>query len=164
MDFSEKIKRLRKGRSPEWVAKQVECSGVSVRRMEIGDQEPKIRLGLAMARLFEVSFDWLCDDGADWPPPASDEQQAAEMVREALTGGGLAGELTDEERELLATWRRMAPNRRGHALGYLIGLATSGSLDVAEIGAEVSDAADRADRHEQARGQDGPAGRRQSSA
>ena len=57
-----------------------------------------------MARYFGVSLEWLADDSQDWPPPASQETQAVDAVKEALTRAGLGGELSADARELLADY------------------------------------------------------------
>ncbi len=145
MAYGEKLARLRadRGLSYAEVAARVGCSGPHVRRLEKQGANASTLISLGIARLFAVPLDWLADDAQGWPPPTSDRQRAAELVERALTGGGLAGELTDAERDLLAAFRSMTPEQRSRALGYVIGMRAGGSEAAADLGAELGEAVDQ---------------------
>lgn len=120
--FGKKLSQLRAGQSYATIGRVCGCSGEHVRRLEKG-ANPSIRIGIALAKHFGISLDWLADDSAGWPPPASDQERAEDLVREALTSAGFTGELSDDERDLLAAWRRLGDRRRGELLGLATGWA-----------------------------------------
>jgi len=122
MNFADKLRRLRAGRSPEWVGQQVKCAGGSIRRMETNDQEPKIRLAFALATLFKVPLDWLVDDSLDWPPPASEGSNIITMVRDAMLRDGRLGALSADETAIIAAVRQLPPDLIRQAVGYVQGL------------------------------------------
>lgn len=125
MKLAEKLRKARGNRSYASIAEAVGCSPGNVRKIEAEDSQPGFVLGIRLAEVLGVPPDWLADDGADWPPPADDRQRAADLVRHALTRGGLADELNEEERELIANFRRLNDRRRGEAVGVLRTLANS---------------------------------------
>ena len=123
MRLGEKISRLRAGRPYAEVARAIGCSAPTVREIESGKTaNPRVGLVCGLAGHFGVSLDWLADDDADWPPPESSRDRAAAMVERALSGSGLAGELADEERELLAYFRILPPGDQREVSGYVRGL------------------------------------------
>jgi len=122
--------------------------------MEVGDQRPRIDLGLKLAHLFGVPLDWLADDGQDWPPPKSDEQSAADIVKQALTNAGLAGELTDEETELLALIRAVGPAQRLLVRGVLMGLDSQG-ISMEDVGPYLQEGVDEVRRARKDKRRDG---------
>lgn len=145
MVIAEKLARLRarRGRSYVEVGAAARCSGQHVRRIERDGTVPSVSIALGIARLFGVPLDWLADDAADWPPPAVGERQAVvDVVERALESGGLAGELTDTERDVLSALRSLDPVGRAKAAGYVIGLAAGGSSESAAFGADLSAALD----------------------
>jgi len=145
MVIAEKLARLRarRGRSYVEVGAAARCSGQHVRRIERDGTVPSVSIALGIARLFGVPLDWLADDAADWPPPAVGERQAVvDVVERALESGGLAGELTDTERDVLSALRSLDPVGRAKAAGYVIGLAAGGSSESAACGADLSAALD----------------------
>ena len=143
--FGEKIRHLRQGQSYAVVAEAVGCSEGALRQIEAGRiKAPKIDLCAKLARYFGVPLDWLADDEQDWPPPKPPEEQAADVVREALSRGGLAGELSREERELLAAWRSLPEPLKAKALGYVTGLLAGGAAEAAAAAAELDRAATEA--------------------
>jgi len=146
--IGEKIERLRAGTSYAAVARAAGCSEGNLRQLEAGKiASPRVELCLRIARHFGVPLDWLADEAQDWPPPASDDEQAAELVRGALVGAGLAGELTRDERELLSRYRSLSQRHRDRVLGLVIGLASSGGdEEAAELAADVGEALGEADR------------------
>jgi hypothetical protein len=95
-----------------------------------------VQLVVNLARLYEVSVDWLADNGQDWPPPASSEDQAADIVRSVLAGGGLTGELSDQECQFIALLRSLPADLRrqfvDRSLGYAEGLRTGRTSDVTQ--------------------------------
>ena len=80
-----------------------------------------------------MSADWLLDDSADWPPPATDQQSATELVLRALRREGLAGELTGDERQVLAGFRRLGDRQQGRVLGIIEGLADAADGSDADV-------------------------------
>lgn len=68
MTFGEKLIRLRKGQglSQEALAEALGVSRQAVSRWEQGTALPDAGKLLPCARLFQVSVDWLLDDGRDW--------------------------------------------------------------------------------------------------
>lgn len=137
VELAEKLRRVRAGRSYADVAREVGCSPGNIRKIEAEASRPGFDLGMRLARALGVPAEWLADDEADWPPPASEEGQAVELVRGALTKAGIAGDLTDEERELLAGFRQLAPAQQRELLGYLRGLAAGGSSRGAAMAADL---------------------------
>ena len=125
MRFGLKISQLRGDRSPEWVASRVNCSGGTIRRYENGEQQASAANAFDLARLFGVSVDWLLDDAADWPPPPTEKQAATAVVERMLAGAGLAGELNEEERELVSGFRSLNVAGRSRVLGTIDGLNAS---------------------------------------
>ena len=141
MELAEKTNQLRAGRPISGVARQIGASEGWLRQLEKGQiREPRLPRVLALARFFGVPLDWLGDDSADWPPPQTEAQRGVDLVAEALASAGLVGELTDDERELLAAYRRMAPRQRDRLVGYAIGQAASGTAEGAALGAALGEA------------------------
>lgn len=146
--LGEKLQRLRGGTSYAEIGRAARCSAPTIRNIEAGGTlEPSVALVARLATHFGVSLDWLADESQGWPPPASDDEQAAELVRGALVGAGLAGELTRDERELLSRYRSLSQRHRDRVLGLVIGLASSGGdEEAAELAADVGEALGEADR------------------
>ncbi len=161
MTIGEKLHRLRAraGDSYAKVGRVVSRSTNAIRDVEAGrTAQPSIQFAAGIARHYGVPLDWLADDAQGWPPPLSEKDKAVELVERALAGGGLAGELTDAERDLLAAFRSMTPEQRSRALGYVIGMRAGGSEAAADLGAELGEAVD------QTRDERGGTGRRSQRA
>ncbi len=94
-----------------------------MRRIFDQGTQPGFSLGVRLSHALAVSADWLGDDSQGWPPPASGKQSAAAMVERALTGEGLLGDLTEQERHLLADFRSLPELLQGEALGHVSGLS-----------------------------------------
>ena len=151
MRVGEKIKKLRiqAGVSATKLGQAVGRSPTTIIEIEEGGtRDPKLSIVRGIADFLHVSMDWLTDDSADCPPPETNEQQTADLIRNALAGAGLAGEQTDDERELLAAWRRLNDRRRGELLGLARGWSGSDSAgdnsrispsDAARRTAEIAD-------------------------
>ncbi|MHC4983596.1 MAG: hypothetical protein ACYTF6_10610 [Planctomycetota bacterium] len=124
MELGQKLRHLlnRERYDYKSLADEVGCSYSNVRKIIDAGSEPKFRLGVRMARLLGVPPTWLADDEADWPPPENEQQRTIDLMRNALTRAGLAGELTKVERQLLALWRSLPEERRQNAMGYMVGL------------------------------------------
>ena len=94
MTFGEKLIRLRKGQglSQEALAEALGVSRQAVSRWEQGTALPDAGKLLPCARLFQVSVDWLLDDGRDWEER---ETEPAKPPRRSwpwyLAGGVTAG-------------------------------------------------------------------------
>ena len=94
MTFGEKLIRLRKGRglSQEALAEALGVSRQAVSRWEQGAALPDAAKLLPCARLFQVSVDWLVDDGRGWEER---ETEPAKPPRRSwtwyLAGGVTAG-------------------------------------------------------------------------
>lgn len=124
MVLGKKIREMRQqlNLSARQLASLVGCSPNTIIEIEEGETKaPSVWRIRKIADHLSVPLDWLTDNSADFPPPTSVAQEAASMVEAALTGAGLAGELTDDERELLAAWRRLNDRRRGELLGMARG-------------------------------------------
>lgn len=65
MEFSEKLRSLRKSRRPrltqEGLAKELNMTQRKISRMETGETEPSLEDLRAICRYFNVSSDWLLD-------------------------------------------------------------------------------------------------------
>ncbi|MCK4624363.1 MAG: helix-turn-helix transcriptional regulator [Phycisphaerae bacterium] len=121
--MAEKLQQLRGGRSYSSIAREVDCSTNAIRDLEARrTSDPSVRLIGRLAELYSVTVDWLIDDSVGWPPPETPEQSAEVIVREALTGAGLAGKLNEEERKLLARYRALNPLRKPKLEGFIEGL------------------------------------------
>jgi transcriptional regulator with XRE-family HTH domain len=142
--LGEKLSLLRKDRAYAEVAKAVGCSAPTVRDIEAGRTlDPSISIVRGFAELYGVSLDWLADDSADWPPPATPQQSAEQIVRQALERGGLAGELSEDERAVVSAMRRLDDSARTRLVGYVDALAAmppaaSGTASEAARQAEAS--------------------------
>jgi hypothetical protein len=81
---------------------------------------------ISLAKLYNVSLDWLVDNDQDWPPPKTGEDRAVDIVRSALAAGGLTGELSDDERQFVSLLRSLPADLRprfvDRSLGYAEGL------------------------------------------
>jgi transcriptional regulator with XRE-family HTH domain len=122
VDLAEKIKRLRDGRPIQVQAKLIGTTEGSLRQIEGGKiRSPRSSLLLSIARHFKVPLDWLADDKAGWPPPATEGEKASEIVEFALSKAGLIGKLSSDERDLLAAFRQLPSGERGRLLGYAQG-------------------------------------------
>ncbi len=159
MDLAGKIEHLRRGRSNTELAVACGCSPANIQKIAREGSQPNFALGVRLAAVLGVPADWLGDDDADWPPPTTDRERAASLVEQALTGAGLAGELSRDERELLSSWRSLPRDVRNRTLGYVIGLAAGGTETAAELGADVMEALDRADCDDEERPEE-PASRK----
>ena len=128
MKLGQKLRQLRKGRPYAEVARAADCSPPTIRQIEGGTrQDPSFRTIARLAKYYEVPLDWLADDSQKWPPPLTPQQKAEDIVRAALTKEGLAGELTAEERKLLAGYRTLSGDGRRSVRTYL-----KAALDIEE--------------------------------
>lgn len=93
---------------------------------------PGIQIIRGLAELYEVSIDWLFDD-SQVNPPETVADKTAELVSQALAGAGLAGELTDDERQLLSRWRHLNDRQQGRVLGMVEGLGEAAADSAEEI-------------------------------
>ncbi|MEA5012781.1 MAG: helix-turn-helix transcriptional regulator [Angelakisella sp.] len=77
MTFGEKLQRLRKaaGMSQEQLAAQIEVSRQAVSKWELGESLPDTSKILLMAKIFDVSTDYLLDDTITEQPPTSPQAQ-----------------------------------------------------------------------------------------
>jgi len=131
MKLGSKVCRCRNSQGIS-VATLAEAIGVSeggIRQIESGEtRSPRAIVCLAIARRLDVPIDWLIDDKQAWPPPPGEDDRIVTTVRRALCEGGLIGELSDDERELLAAWRTLNnPTVAARVLGYISGLAEMAS-------------------------------------
>ena len=126
MSFGDKICRLRGDRSYAAIGAAAGCSGEHIRRLEHDHARPNVSLALRLAREFDVSLDWLADDSQGWPPPQSEAQRTFDIVKQALTIGGLLGEVSADEREILADYRRLDDEAKARVMGFITGLAAGG--------------------------------------
>ncbi len=128
MKIGVKINQLREGRPYPLVAEEVGCSEGTLRQLESGKIEsPRVALCLRLAQYFGVSLDWLADDTQGWDQRETDKDRATAMVERALASAGLAGELSKDESDMLATFRAMPEKLQMVALGYIIGLSGGSS-------------------------------------
>jgi len=144
-----KLSRLRNegGFSYSAVARWIGRSTNAVRDIEAGrTKEPSVTIVRKLAEAYHVTIDWLTDESQGWPPPPSEDTRVSDIVRPAIANQGLAGELTDEERELLAGFRKLPPKQQDRIVGYVIGLAASGSEAGAQAAAELFSAGQQAHR------------------
>lgn len=123
--MQEKLRRLKGGRSYAEIGEALHCAPERVRKWIDAGAEPHFRIGVQLAAYFGVSPQWLGDDAADWPPPASTDERILETVRSALAGAGAAGSVTDAEREALAALRRLPETLAARAVGVLVGMAAA---------------------------------------
>ncbi len=108
MCFSEKIKSLRKeqGLSQAELAKALNIGRSCLSMLEIGKNEPTVNNLTLFANFFEVSIDYLVGRSDDFGN---------------VTITNSAGEqLTDEERAMLANYRRLNKLNRMHADSYIL--------------------------------------------
>lgn len=137
MKLAEKCQRLRRGQSLRDIATAVSCSPENIRSILSGESEPKLQLGMRLADHLGVPLDWLADDAADWPPPASQDERIIDTVRAAMA---TAVDLPADERELLRSYRALDRQRRDRALGLVIGMAAYGSEEDAKVLADALEA------------------------
>lgn len=140
MELGKKISRLRGNLPYAEIGRVGDCSAPTIRDIESGfRKDTSVRLVARLARYFNVPLDWLADDSQDWPPPEDDRRKASEMIERVLSGAGLAGDLSNDEREILANWRRLDHPLRQKVIGYVIGLATTGNQAGADLGASLAE-------------------------
>jgi transcriptional regulator with XRE-family HTH domain len=142
MTFADKLRRARGTRSYAEIGRQLGCAPETVRKWEAGQTSPLFEAGNKLARLLGVPADWLADDAQDWPPPVSQREQAVELVERALSSAGLAGQLSPQERELLASIRKLGPQGLAQVAGFVRGLETASAAAAdptrgADLAAEV---------------------------
>ncbi len=145
--LAEKLRMARRGRSYVEIAHEVGCTPGNIRKIEAESSQPGFVLGVRLAEALGVPVNWLADDSADWPPPATPQQSAETLVREALTGAGLTGELTPPEREVLRLYRMLEGDNRKKIEGMLLGLAFAGT-DAAELADRLGRALKEDNAHE----------------
>lgn len=109
------------------LARKANCSDEHVRKIANGSTQVSLRIASGLSKALSVPLDWLADDAADWPPPASDEQKATDIVKELLASRGVGGDLTDDERQCLAAFRAMDEMARQKTLGFMGGVMASRS-------------------------------------
>lgn len=109
------------------LARKIGRTDRTVAVLERGEtQDTKVSIVFDIARLFGVPLEWLADDEQDWPPPRSDEQTAADLVKRALAGAGLPGKLDPLEAEILTMIRSLHPAQKFLAKGMILGLSGRG--------------------------------------
>lgn len=124
MSTAAKIKKLRGSRSYASLGEACGCAATNMHNYATGTKVP-FKIGVRLAVALGVDPAWLADDEQDWPPPPTEKQAATAIVERALTGAGLAGELNDDERELVSGFRALNGEARGRVLGMIDGLNAS---------------------------------------
>jgi len=128
MRIGDKIRKLRlyQRLTHQALADYVNCSEGAIRQLESGQiKSPRVNICCELAKMFNVSLDWLADDEVGWPPPESQEQQSSDIIRQALESSGLIGELSALERDLVSSMRKLRPDLRHQILGYIKGCLDS---------------------------------------
>ena len=143
MSLNEKLRRLKGARTYAELARAVGCTAANVRRIIDGDAEPKLTLGVRLARTLGADLDWLVDDEAEGDPPPDDRQKVSEMVAKALTVGGLVGDLSPKEIELIGMIRGLDSFDVAKLDGYLMGLVSQEPMTPEKAARMLQDAADR---------------------
>lgn len=164
MEMSDKVKRLRGPRSYNDVAKEAGCSDEHIRRIEAGTQ-PGVKIALGLARSLGVPLDWLADDAADWPPPASTDEQIVQVVRDAMAAAAPAG-LDADERKMLTWLRELPDDGRSVVWGYVQAMVMQYARSTGEPASrsELADAVGEAVSRGQAPDAKGPPQRRSGQA
>jgi len=150
MLLSKKFRKLKGNRSYADLARAVGCTPQNVRKILDFGTEPRFVLGVKLARTLGADIDWLVDDEAEGPPPVDQKDRVAAMVEQLLTSGGLVGELTAEEIELLGAFRKLTEIEKVRLSGFLAGLLSREPLTPQGAAAEIQAAADRAPARRQA--------------
>ena len=122
MDLCEKLRRFKGNRSYADIARAIGCSAENVRRILDSGTEPKFILGVRLARTLGADIDWLVDDTAKGDPPVDGRGRVASLIEQALAGAGLVGELSADEVELVAVFRRLTELEKVRLAGFLAGL------------------------------------------
>ena len=117
VELAEKVERLRGKMTNLELAAACKCSAGNIHKITREGSQPSLAIGVRLARALGVPAEWLGDDEQGWPPPVSLADRAVELVKAALVGGGLAGELTSAERRLLASFRRCSPGQQRYIMG-----------------------------------------------
>jgi len=138
MRLSEKVSRLRAGRSYAEVARAAGCSPPAIRDIESGKTaNPRADLILGLGRHFAVPLEWLLDAAAEWPPPPlRREDKLLAAVRRALRPFTPAEGFFGEELDVLQRLAAVHPTCRGsifRALGAIVDVFWEGG----ELGAEA---------------------------
>lgn len=157
MKIGHKLRRLRidsGNPSKAEVARRAGTTGQTLGQIEAGNRsQPSIPVLLGLARYYQVPLEWLLDDKADFPPPANMEHEILSIVRDALANAGYLGDLSPQEREILARYRATDESGRGELLGYVRRLPirddTEAQRDALE--ASIRSRVDQMDRQTQAR-------------
>jgi len=110
------------------LAKRVHCSNVTISRIENGHQQPTSALSGRIAEALGVPLDELTIDPRRAVRRDDDDTETERLIIEAL--------------------RRMDPLLRARTIGYILGVASSGSPDAAAAAADLAAAAEEAeDKH-----------------
>ncbi len=125
MELAEKVQRLRGKRSNADLAEACGCSPTHIQKIAREGSIPSLPIGVRLANTLGVSADWLADESADYPPPPTEKQVSAAMIEQVLAGGGLVGELSEEERALVSRFRALNDAGKGRMLGLAEGLNAS---------------------------------------
>jgi transcriptional regulator with XRE-family HTH domain len=141
MRISKKLRRLRTqlgNPSKAEVARHVGTTGQTIGQIEAGNRaQPAIPTLIGLAKFYRVPLDWLLDDSEEWPPPPTQRAQAVDLVQSILAGEGLAGDLSEPERQLLAAYRSLAEADRRELLGFARGLALGSARAATPSGADT---------------------------
>lgn len=132
-DLADKARRAMAGRSYADIARLMGNKPENVRKWIDGSTMPLFVAGVQFCLALGIDPAWLADDSQDWPPPETVEDKTAELVGQALAGAGLAGELTDDERQLLSRWRQLNDRQQGRVLGMVEGLGEAAAEAADEV-------------------------------
>jgi len=139
MSLRQKLRKIKGGRSYAQIARTVGCSPGNIRKIFDEGSEPRFVLGVKLARTLGADIDWLVDDEADGEPPVGQKDRVAAMVADLLAGGGLVGELTAEEIELLGAFRKLTEIEKVRLSGFLAGLMSREPLTPAIVEQRLQD-------------------------
>ncbi len=141
MTLSEKLTRLRGGRSYAEAARAADCTPPTVRQIESGERlDPSYRIIAGLARFYGVSVDWLVDDSREWPPAESTlDDKVVRAVHEALRPMSGLDSLSVDEQKIIEGLRARGIHSRCNGLGDLVYDAIEAVLAVWDAGHDSAD-------------------------
>lgn len=130
------------------LARKAGCDRNTISRIELGHFRPRAALAERMAQALAVPLESLyAPDYAGMVTARRSTGQADPLDPSvALAEDQVAGALSQDEREIVLTYRRLPLKHRERVWGFVMGLAASGSAEAAQAAAKLAEAAAEAER------------------
>lgn len=149
MAIGEKLRKFKGDRTYSDIARAVGCTPENVRKILDQGTEPKLILGVRLARTLGADIDWLIDDEAEGDPPVDDRGRVVSIVEDALAGAGVTGEFSADEIRLVGVFRSLSEVEKVRLGGFLSGLTSREPLTPEVAARRIRAAADQVTRARQ---------------